>query len=41
MKCFMFLGAPDLYHYYTPGIPVGTWDIMGGGYGTDVCLYEI
>ena len=22
------LGAPDLYHYYTSGTPVGPWDVM-------------
>ena len=37
-EMFHVLGAPDLYHYYTPGIPVGTWDIMGGGYG-QMCAY--
>lgn len=25
------LGAPDLYHYFSEGNPVGGWDIMAGG----------
>jgi M6 family metalloprotease-like protein len=27
-ETFHVMGAPDLYHYYTSGTPVGGWDVM-------------
>lgn len=28
---FHILGAPDLYHYFNQGQPIGDWDLMSGG----------